>query len=379
MQIGQVIRKYRKQKDMTQEEMAKRLGVTAPAVNKWENGNSYPDIALLAPIARLLDISTDTLLSFHEELTAEEIQEIIYTVDSMLREKSFEETFAWAQEKIRQYPNCEPLILEIAVLLNAAHMRTGDEAEDAAEPCAGRPEQHEQHEQSCNGQPEQHGSSCDRQNDQYYEQCIVQWFTDALRSEQEQIRTMAADSLFYFYLNRKQYDEAEKCLEYFSQQNPERKRKQALIYSRTERRDEAYKTYEELLLSIYQMANLLFQSVSVLSMQDRNMDKVHAMAEKQNALAVIFEMGRYHQVSGGLEPAIMERDVEKTLAIVKTMLESFDEINGFTSAPLYEHMTFRESRAEFMEQVREDLLRGFRNDPAYDFLKEDARWQELVQ
>ncbi|MDU4974588.1 MAG: helix-turn-helix transcriptional regulator, partial [Hungatella hathewayi] len=53
MQPGDVIRKYRKNKDMTQEELAKRLGVTAPAVNKWENGNSLPDITLLAPIARL--------------------------------------------------------------------------------------------------------------------------------------------------------------------------------------------------------------------------------------------------------------------------------------------------------------------------------------
>ena len=73
MQIGEVIRKYRKSADMTQEEMANRLGVTAPAVNKWENGNSYPDITLLAPIARLLGISTDELLSYHEELSSEEI------------------------------------------------------------------------------------------------------------------------------------------------------------------------------------------------------------------------------------------------------------------------------------------------------------------
>lgn len=63
MQIGEVIRKYRKSRNMTQEEVANRLGVTAPAVNKWENGNSFPDIMLLAPIARLLDITLDTLLS----------------------------------------------------------------------------------------------------------------------------------------------------------------------------------------------------------------------------------------------------------------------------------------------------------------------------
>lgn len=44
MDIGGVIKKYRKEAGFTQEEMAKRLGVTTPAVNKWENGNSKPDI-----------------------------------------------------------------------------------------------------------------------------------------------------------------------------------------------------------------------------------------------------------------------------------------------------------------------------------------------
>ena len=51
MDIGSVIKKYRKDNGLTQEEMANRLGVTTPAVNKWENGNSNPDIELLAPIA----------------------------------------------------------------------------------------------------------------------------------------------------------------------------------------------------------------------------------------------------------------------------------------------------------------------------------------
>ena len=81
MQIGKTIRKYRKEKGMTQEEMANRLGVTTPAVNKWENENSYPDITLLAPIARLLGISLDTLLSFQENLTKEEIASIVMVLN----------------------------------------------------------------------------------------------------------------------------------------------------------------------------------------------------------------------------------------------------------------------------------------------------------
>ena len=119
MQPGDVIRKYRKNKDMTQEELAKRLGVTAPAVNKWENGNSLPDITLLAPIARLLGITTDILLSFRDELTGDELRAIIYELDSMLKEKPYGEVFLWAKKKLEEYPNCEELILQIAIVLDA--------------------------------------------------------------------------------------------------------------------------------------------------------------------------------------------------------------------------------------------------------------------
>ena len=90
MNIGNVIKKYRKELGYTQEEMAKRLGVTTPAVNKWENGNSNPDIELLAPIARLLHISLDTLLSFRENLTDLEIEEMIHKMDKMFSEEGFE-------------------------------------------------------------------------------------------------------------------------------------------------------------------------------------------------------------------------------------------------------------------------------------------------
>ena len=85
MEIGKVIRRYRKEQNLTQEEMAVRLGVTAPAVNKWENGNSMPDIALLGPIARLLHISVNELLSYREDLTEEEISQYVAGLDEKIK------------------------------------------------------------------------------------------------------------------------------------------------------------------------------------------------------------------------------------------------------------------------------------------------------
>ena len=93
MNIGSVIKKYRKDIGLTQEEMANRLGVTTPAVNKWENGNSNPDIELLAPIARLLNISLDTLLSFHETLSGVEIEEMIREMDQKFSTEGYEKTY----------------------------------------------------------------------------------------------------------------------------------------------------------------------------------------------------------------------------------------------------------------------------------------------
>ena len=127
MQIGTVIRKYRKEKNMTQEEMANRLGVTAPAVNKWENGNSCPDITLLGPIARLLDITPDILLSFKEDLTPEEINSFVKELNDRLRIKSYEEVFRWAKKKTEEYPGCGRLLWQIGLVLDGWRLMKGIE------------------------------------------------------------------------------------------------------------------------------------------------------------------------------------------------------------------------------------------------------------
>ena len=54
LSIGKNIQNKRKALGMTQEQVADALGVSIAAVSKWETGGAYPDITLLAPLARLL-------------------------------------------------------------------------------------------------------------------------------------------------------------------------------------------------------------------------------------------------------------------------------------------------------------------------------------
>ena len=61
--IGSRIAKYRKQKGLTQEELANAMGVSSQAVSKWENDISCPDIGSLPKLAKLLGVTTDAILS----------------------------------------------------------------------------------------------------------------------------------------------------------------------------------------------------------------------------------------------------------------------------------------------------------------------------
>ena len=79
---GQLITTLRKEKGLTQKQLADALNVTDKAVSKWERGLSFPDISMLEPISELLDISIMDILAGERQdkndtLTREEAQELI--------------------------------------------------------------------------------------------------------------------------------------------------------------------------------------------------------------------------------------------------------------------------------------------------------------
>ena len=66
MTIGESIRYHRKRLNLTQAQLAGRIGVSAQAVSKWESGAGLPDITMAVPLARALGTTTDELLRFGE-------------------------------------------------------------------------------------------------------------------------------------------------------------------------------------------------------------------------------------------------------------------------------------------------------------------------
>ena len=83
--IGAFIALNRKKKGYTQEQLAEKLGVTNKTISRWENGHYMPDLSLLEPLSKELDITLNELLA-GEKIVKEEVveyseQNLIQTID----------------------------------------------------------------------------------------------------------------------------------------------------------------------------------------------------------------------------------------------------------------------------------------------------------
>ena len=72
MEFNQKLQELRKQKGLTQEELAEQLYVSRTAISKWESGRGYPNIESLRAIAKFFSVTLDDLLSSDEVLTIAE-------------------------------------------------------------------------------------------------------------------------------------------------------------------------------------------------------------------------------------------------------------------------------------------------------------------
>ena len=77
MTIGTNIKRLRTAKNITQEQLSVAMNVTCAAVSKWERGETYPDIALLQPLAYFFEVTLDELMGYDKEKVRAEIDEAI--------------------------------------------------------------------------------------------------------------------------------------------------------------------------------------------------------------------------------------------------------------------------------------------------------------
>ncbi len=126
LNISKTITAKRKEKAVTQDELAAYIGVSKASVSKWETGLSYPDITFLPQLAAYFNISIDELLGYEPQMTKGDISKLYKYMTQSFSKKPFEEVMEECRQIIKKYYSCFPLLMAMAVLFVNHYMLAGD-------------------------------------------------------------------------------------------------------------------------------------------------------------------------------------------------------------------------------------------------------------
>lgn len=124
--IHKIIADKRKEKGITQEELAAYIGITKASVSKWETGQSYPDITFLPLLASYFNISIDELICYTPQMEQEDIRGLYHRLAEAFSEEPFDEVMIECRGITKKYYSCFPLLLQMGLLFINHHMLTED-------------------------------------------------------------------------------------------------------------------------------------------------------------------------------------------------------------------------------------------------------------
>ncbi len=297
MNIHEKIREKRIQRGMTQEEVAERLGVSAPAVNKWERGIHFPDISLLAPLARLLNTDINDLMSFREKLTAREVNEFAESVLDVIFKEGFEAGVSLVKEILREYPQSGLLSFSMASVLESMKPSVSEQSVD---------------------------------------EIIQRLFERAADSGEKSVAEQALVPLIRYAMIE---GDEEKTEEYIARlpETPFVRKKNILAQRENHRggRENAKRLYQELLLE--DVSNVL-SSLRHLAEIEENPQVAQEIHESIKRILELFRFPLILTLSTNLSAAVLQQDEEVVVEFLRALEREADagweDDNVFTSALL---------------------------------------------
>ena len=172
-------------------------------------------------------------LSFRENLTDIEIEELIHKMDKMFSEEGFEKTYQWAVNTIKEYPNCNLLIWQLAVMLDSRRII---------------------------GMCENPTGTMSRSIPG------TKWRSVIKRKE---FSTMQLIPCSASICGKKNYEMAEKYLNYFSNYDPMKKVKQGQLYMEQGKTEEAFEMLEKAVFSEYTTLNMAFGIMITKALEEK--------------------------------------------------------------------------------------------------------------
>lgn len=112
--LSENIRRFRREENLTQEQLAEAMGVSVSAVHKWESGQSAPELRLIPELAELFHTSTDVLLGY--EWQNGSAAACLDRIAALRKKKRCAEAVSEAEKALKRYPNHFDLVYQSGLL-----------------------------------------------------------------------------------------------------------------------------------------------------------------------------------------------------------------------------------------------------------------------
>lgn len=346
MKMNEMIRSKRKELNLTQEQVAAYLGVTAPAVHKWEKGITYPDIALLPALARLLGVDLNTLFSFEKELTEQEINTFSNEVLLLMQKEGFEAGYEKAMGKIREFPNCALLLCSVAAFLEGSLIVFL--VEDTAR----------------------------------YEQVIENLCERAVQLGDANVREQANHMLILKYMKRKDFDKAERLLETLPDAPVDKQSLKAMLMINKNQISDAVRILEEKLWFHTNGVQSTLMNLLNCFQKLEEEENVRLCARKTKEITESFGLWEYGRYVADYQIAIYHKDKEGTLEALRRMLKSMQDTYEKTEFPLYAEMQRKEKEGNVQGLMASAIVESLKRGDGLDetgFLQGDPELEKMLE
>ena len=126
MSIGSTIKRLRREKDITQEQLAEYLGITSRAISQWECDRTAPDISQLPALCHIFDVSSDVLLEIDVEKINEEIKKYLDAARDFCHRGKWEDYTSILREANKKFPRDYKIMQTLAdAIVNGKNLRIG--------------------------------------------------------------------------------------------------------------------------------------------------------------------------------------------------------------------------------------------------------------
>lgn len=357
MNINEIIKEKRKSLSLTQEQLANQLGVSTPAVSKWESGASYPDITILPNLAKVLKTDVNTLLSFQSDLSDEEINNCIKELSTFALDHTIDEIFEKAMAIISEYPNCHKLILNVALSLDGfAIFKVGSSDLDKLENLSNR---------------------------------VEELYRKVMESTDINIKSLARQQLIFKEVNRKNFDKAEELLETIPDKlMVDKSELKTRVEFTKGNLKEAKKAAQEKLYALTSDINSQLLLLLDIELDQGNIETAKYITDVSYKLCHTLDIWEYTANLGKFQFYSKTKNADAFVETLSTLIETYGDIFKQNNSPLYSEINLTKDNYDdnyddnfadtFVNNFMSTIIKSLETDDELDFVKDNPKFKQII-